>query len=109
LRDLKFCFDAGHAHMEDGIEKSFETMRERIVTAHVHDNHGEKDEHLLPYDGTIDWEALLAALAAMPGPPDLVLELKEYPAAKPPLDQIREALEKLERNFEDHRARAAQA
>lgn len=95
--------------MEDGIEKSFETMRERIVTAHIHDNHGEKDEHLLPSDGTIDWEALLAAFAAMPASPALVLELKEHPAAKPSLDQIREAFDKLERNFEDHRARAAQA
>lgn len=109
LKDLKFCFDTGHAHMEGGVEKSFEIMQARIVTAHIHDNHGEKDEHLLPSDGTIDWEALLSAFAAMPAPPDLVLELKEYPAAKPSLDQIREAFDKLERNFEDRRPRAAQA
>ncbi len=32
-----------------------------MVTAHIHDNHGLKDEHLPPYDGTIEWKAALAA------------------------------------------------
>jgi sugar phosphate isomerase/epimerase len=107
LRDLKFCFDVGHAHIEDGVQKSLETMRDRIVTAHIRDNHGEKDEHLLPHEGTIDWDATLGELAGMPQPPDLVLELKEFSIAKPSLDQIREAFDKLERDFEDKRASAA--
>ena len=62
LTDLRLCFDIGHAHMGDGIEASFETMRELVVTAHIHDNHGVKDEHLAPFDGTIDWKAALALL-----------------------------------------------
>ena len=41
-------------------------MRERIVTTHVHDNHGEKDEHLLPFEGSIDWDATLKILASAP-------------------------------------------
>jgi sugar phosphate isomerase/epimerase len=100
LRDLKFCFDIGHAHIEEGVEKSFDIMRDRIVTAHIHDNHGDKDEHLLPFEGTIDWEAALQAFAAMPQPPDLVLELKEQPGGKPSLDKIREAFDKLEERLE---------
>jgi sugar phosphate isomerase/epimerase len=100
LRDVKFCFDIGHAHMEDGVEKSFEVMRDRVVTAHIHDNHGDKDEHLLPFEGTIDWDAALQAFAAMPQPPDLVLELKEQPGGKPSLDKVREAFDKLEARLE---------
>jgi len=100
LRDLKFCFDIGHAHMEEGVEKSFEAMRDRIVTAHIHDNHGDKDEHLLPFEGTIDWDAALQAFAAMPQPPDLVLELKEQAGGKPSLDKVREAFDKLEERLE---------
>src|SRR6202046_3431137 len=61
LHDLKLCFDTGHAHIEEGVEVGIDAMRERIVTSHIHDNHGEKDEHLLPYEGNIDWEATLAA------------------------------------------------
>ena len=52
-------------------------MRDRVATTHIHDNHGEKDEHLLPYEGTIDWDAALGAFAGAPEPLALVLELKE--------------------------------
>jgi len=73
LTDVRFCLDVGHAHIGGGIGVALESMRERVVTAHIHDNHGEKDEHLLPFDGTIDWPATLAAL-----PPEtpLTLELR---------------------------------
>jgi len=78
LHDLRLCFDTGHAHMDEGVERSFETMRELVVTTHVHDNHGEKDEHLLPYEGSINWEAALKALAApVAGGLPIVLELRE--------------------------------
>jgi len=83
LHDLRLCFDTGHAHIEEGVEVGFDAMRERVVTAHIHDNHGEKDEHLLPYEGNIDWEAGLAALANAPQSVALVLELKEQPAEVP--------------------------
>jgi len=53
--DLKVCFDTGHAHMTGGVQAAFRTLRERIATIHLHDNHGEKDEHLLPFEGEIDW------------------------------------------------------
>ena len=103
LHDLKLCFDTGHAHIEDGVGPGIDAVRERLVTAHIHDNHGEKDEHLLPYEGTIDWEAALAALANAPQPVALVLELKEQPGGKPTLDQIRATFDKLEKGFERKR------
>jgi sugar phosphate isomerase/epimerase len=99
LRDLKFCFDTGHAHREAGIPKSLELMRERIVTTHVHDNHGEKDEHLLPFEGSIDWDETLHALANLPQAPDIVLELKDQPGGKPSLDEIRETFDRIEERF----------
>ncbi|MGD0305490.1 MAG: sugar phosphate isomerase/epimerase, partial [Candidatus Acidiferrales bacterium] len=72
-----------------------DAMRDRIVTAHIHDNHGEKDEHLLPYTGTIDWKAALGDIAGTDTIP-LVLELKEQGAAGPSLDEIRATCDKLE-------------
>jgi sugar phosphate isomerase/epimerase len=111
LHDLKLCFDIGHAHIEDGVQASFEAMRDRIVTTHIHDNHGEKDEHLLPYDGNIDWDAALGALAGAPAQLPLVVELKEQQSAagSPTLDQIRAAFDKLEKHFDDTRADSAGA
>ena len=78
LQELRLCFDLGHAHLGEGVAASLETMRELVVTTHVHDNHGEKDEHLLPYEGTIDWKA---ALKTLPAELPIVLELKEPAAA----------------------------
>jgi sugar phosphate isomerase/epimerase len=99
LNDLKMCFDTGHAHMEDGIGASFDLMRERVVTTHLHDNHGEKDEHQLPYQGTIDWDAALKILATAPQELPIVLELKEHGANLPTLPQIAAVFEKIEKNL----------
>jgi len=100
LTDLRLCFDIGHAHLGDGVLPSFEIMRDLVVTAHIHDNHGFKDEHLPPYGGAIEWDAALAALSANSTP--LVLELKEQPAYAEPapaavaLEAARTAFDRLE-------------
>ena len=83
LTGLRFNFDIGHAHLADGpekerVEKGFAPLRDLVVGAHIHDNHGEKDEHLPPYDGTIDWEKALKVLKTAPvSDLPLLLELKE--------------------------------
>jgi sugar phosphate isomerase/epimerase len=103
LTDVRVCLDIGHAHLEDGVLPSIEAVRDLVVTAHVHDNNGLKDEHLPPFEGTIDWKAVLAAL---PKDLPLVLELKERPADADPappsvaLEIAREAFDKLEQERE---------
>src|SRR6202795_1021425 len=74
LPDARPCFDTGHAHIEGGVLPALETARDLIATTHIHDNHGERDEHLLPFEGTIDWDATIAAL---PSELPIILELKE--------------------------------
>jgi sugar phosphate isomerase/epimerase len=74
LTGVKLCLDTGHANLEGDVLPALETARDLLVTTHIHDNRGERDDHLLPYEGTIDWDAVLPALP--PGTP-LVLELKE--------------------------------
>lgn len=107
LNDLRFCFDLGHAHLGYGIATGFELMRDRIVTVHLHDNHGETDEHLLPFDGTIDWDAALGTLSGASESPALVLEIKERSPGVPSLDQIRTAFDKLEKHLDEKGVSAA--
>jgi len=79
LSGVKICFDAGHAHLESGsVSEQLQSVRDFVVTTHLHDNRGERDDHLLPYQGTIDWNQ---ALAALPADGPAVLELKEPAAA----------------------------
>ena len=74
LTSVKLCFDTGHAHLEGDVMPGLETARDLLATTHIHDNRGERDDHLLPYEGTIDWDAVLPAL---PKGTPIVLELKE--------------------------------
>lgn len=112
LTGLRFNFDIGHANLVDGpederVSTSFEAMREHIASAHIHDNLGDKDAHLPPYDGSIDWLAALKLFRSLPGGElPLTLELKEKsgPDAPPLLDQIAAAAKSLDRLEEDFQA-----
>jgi sugar phosphate isomerase/epimerase len=105
LTGLRFNFDIGHAHVADGpeaerIEKAFAPLRELAVSAHIHDNHGDKDEHLPPYDGTIDWESAVQILKTAAEPElALTLELKEKSGHDGPstADQLTAASASLDR------------
>ena len=86
---LGICYDTGHGNLtehgrefpdetcvpsiwndiglpvvweEDFIEK----VRPYIVNCHLHDNNGILDQHLLPGEGTVDWNRIMANLAAAP-------------------------------------------
>jgi sugar phosphate isomerase/epimerase len=78
LTNVMLCFDTGHAHIEGAVASAVEPVCGLVVCTHVHDNNGEHDDHLMPYDGTIDWDATLASL---PPEASMVLELKEPAAA----------------------------
>lgn len=110
LTGLRFNFDIGHAHLADGleaerIEKAFASLRELTVSAHIHDNHGEKDEHLPPYEGTIDWESSVKILKSAPESDlPLTLELKEKsghdtPSTAEQLAAASQALDRFEREW----------
>jgi sugar phosphate isomerase/epimerase len=75
LNQIDVCLDLGHAHMAPGVAESISTLGKRIGEVHVHDNHGLKDEHLWPGDGTIDWPAAVEAIKQLPAPPAAVLEI----------------------------------
>jgi len=110
LTAVRFNFDVGHAHLAEGpedarIAKALEPLRGLIASAHIHDNHGEKDEHLPPYDGTIAWPAALALLKSAPARANLplTLELKEKTGPESPSlsDQLSAAAKSLSRLEED--------
>jgi sugar phosphate isomerase/epimerase len=110
LTGLRFNFDIGHANLvelpeEERIEKSFGQMRELVSSVHLHDNHGEKDEHLAPFDGSIDWPAAIKTLQSAPqNNLPLVVELKEKtgpetPSAAEQLAAASAALDRFEKEW----------
>jgi sugar phosphate isomerase/epimerase len=96
--NVNVCLDLGHAHIEPGTAQAIGILGARIGSVHVHDNHGTKDEHLWPGDGTIDWPATTKALLALEKPPAIVLEISHTlndPAASIP-DRIKKAFDLFE-------------
>ena len=94
-----FCFDVGHAHMNEGIEAAFTLMKERIRSTHLHDNDGQDDRHLFPTradGGTIDWKKTMELLRSRGDRYPLMLELREVPELKQPLDEVKRIFERLE-------------
>ena len=57
--DVGICLDYGHAHLMGDLGDAIETLSGHLWTTHVHDNRGRQDEHLVPFAGTIDWDAAM--------------------------------------------------
>lgn len=100
--NLNYCFDAGHAHMSNGIEAEFDLMKNRIRSTHLHDNDGQQDQHLFPQKGTIDWPGAMRLLASRPGQYPLLLELKEVPDREHPIEDARQAMDSLMNLLNEH-------
>ncbi len=111
LTGVRFNFDIGHAQLMDGPEegrvaRAFAPMRDLMVSAHIHDNHGDKDEHLPPYAGSINWPAAITLFkSASEKDLPLTLELKEKTGPDVPsfAEQLKAgamALDRLEEDWE---------
>ena len=59
--NVGFIFDVGHANTNGNVE-SFLRLKDKIIHIHVHDNHGERDEHLPVGNGTVPWKKVALAL-----------------------------------------------
>src|SRR4051812_27633073 len=66
-RDLEatnavICLDFGHAFLMGDVPDTIEAVAEHLATTHVHDNKGKKDDHLVPFDGRINWDMALMTM-----------------------------------------------
>jgi sugar phosphate isomerase/epimerase len=93
--DVGVCFDLGHAHMMSDVAQEFETLKQYIHSTHVHDNNKDRDAHLWPGNGSIDWRQAMELLKSAPQTPPLLLEIEEDEKVNP-LEKMRETFDKLE-------------
>ena len=75
FKDIGVCLDTGHAHLGDGVATTISELRPLIRSSHVHDNNGNRDEHLWPGDGTIAWDEAIGELKSAPQTLAGVLEI----------------------------------
>ncbi|MDD1754974.1 MAG: sugar phosphate isomerase/epimerase family protein [Methanothrix sp.] len=59
--NVGFIFDVGHANTNGNVE-DFLKLKDQVIHMHVHDNHGERDEHLPVGNGTVPWKKVAQAM-----------------------------------------------
>jgi len=93
--NLGICLDVGHAHLSrdvegDRVRAYLERYADALVHLHLHDNHGERDEHLAVGEGTIDWSSALQTLRRIGYRETAVLEV--HGSGAPPLEALEQSL-----------------
>jgi sugar phosphate isomerase/epimerase len=95
--DVGICLDFGHAHIDGDLVDAIETVSEHLIATHLHDNRGRSDDHLVPFDGRIDWPAALTAVQKVGYDGTLLLEIAAHGSARETLDKAQKARERMER------------
>lgn len=76
FEDVGVCFDFGHAHIMNTVAKDFDLLKDHIRSTHIHDNNRERDAHLWPGEGNIDWKEGIELLHTAPHMPPLLMEIE---------------------------------
>lgn len=97
--DVGICLDYGHAHLMGEVGDAVEAVSGHLWTTHVHDNRAKRDDHLVPYAGSIDWDAAMMATQKIGYEGALMFEVGD---SGDPVDVLRrcvKARERLEKTF----------
>jgi sugar phosphate isomerase/epimerase len=95
--DVGVCLDFGHAHMDGDLVEAIEIVSGHLVATHLHDNRGRADEHLVPFDGTIDWPAAMTAVQKVGYDGTLLMEIAAQGSPKATLARAQQARARIER------------
>lgn len=94
--NVKLCFDTGHARMTGGVHEAFETVRAHIASTHVHDNRSVKDDHLLPFDGDIEWTEVVRDLRSGEGQFPTLFEVRSDGPQTATLARLAKVIDRME-------------
>lgn len=73
--DVTACLDTGHAHLAREMQTVIHKLSGHLSMVHANDNRGDRDEHLAPGEGHIDWGWVLRELRRHRFHGTLILEL----------------------------------
>jgi sugar phosphate isomerase/epimerase len=103
LGDAGVCLDFGHANLlgPQRAAEAAETLSGHVITTHVHDNAGTHDDHLVPFEGAIDWIETLTAMWKVGYGGPLVFEVADRGDAAGVLARTVRARARLQAILED--------
>ena len=76
VSNVGICWDFGHANLM-GIDQreALRVMGKRLKATHVADNSGKLDDHILPFQGNVNWRSILPVLSEIGYEGDLTFEI----------------------------------
>ncbi len=95
--DLGICLDCGHAYLMGDLVDAIEEVAGHLVTTHLHDNRRESDDHLVPFDGGIDWAEAAMTLQKVGYEGVWLFELAATDTPRRVLERAQAATRRLER------------
>ncbi|MBP3334397.1 MAG: sugar phosphate isomerase/epimerase [Clostridia bacterium] len=60
--NVGFCYDCGHEACHTNGERYLSKIGDRLLCTHIHDNDNKSDQHLIPFDGSIDFIRIASEL-----------------------------------------------
>lgn len=97
--DAGICLDYGHANLMGDLNDAIETVGGHLVTTHVHDNDGRRDDHRVPFAGRIDWDAAIMETQKIGYDGMLMFEVADSGDPIEVLKRTAKARERLEHMF----------
>jgi len=80
---IGICYDIGHAHLNGRAVDDIRDYGVHFYTAHIHDNDGRSDAHMLPGDGNIPWDDVMHAFRTVDYKWGFMLEIRPNQDADP--------------------------
>jgi len=90
------CLDSGHAHLLGDLAEAIEAVSGHLVTTHLHDNRRKADDHLVPFEGSIDWAEAAMTLQKVGYEGVWMLELAPSATPRRVLEKAQAARRRLE-------------
>lgn len=99
-KTVGFCYDCGHEHCyAEGVDV-LSLFGKQLVCVHLHDNHGrpandgiDGDEHLFPFEGTVDYTKVMSNLKKYDLQNSIMLELGKETNEEKRKDYVKRAYE----------------
>lgn len=89
--NVGICLDTGHAYLSGDLATVAHKLSGHLWMMHASDNYGERDDHLPPGTGRIDWGMLIAQLSRNNFEGGVILEIAADPAGEANLDAARKS------------------
>ncbi|MFH0796079.1 MAG: sugar phosphate isomerase/epimerase family protein [Candidatus Omnitrophota bacterium] len=95
LPNTGICLDTGHAFISGNLKELIREFGENIITYHISDTFDSQDRHLLPYEGSVDWDYFKKTALDNKEPALLTFETRTRGELKKALKEVTSSFRRL--------------